>query len=409
MLQGEVAVGHAGNVVAEAALEAVAADAGFGFAAEQGRLGSERVEELGNHPGRLAVGGGDLGMAVEVFEEKPAQGGELAPDLRAEGGEAGGMVSDVGARGHAAAGEVGGCLRDEILHEIVDEAADDESPVPVRAGARILPAGAVERPHPERDGFQRCRLQESGIQAVIQVVAGVGDLVRQIRHLGFQRWGGIPLPGQGMDIPVGVLLNSLAHIPGEVEPASHGVFFFDDLDDPQALGVVVKPPMAPHQPVQLLLPGVAAGRMAEIVGQGDRLGQILVQPQRAGGGAADRGHLDRVREAGSVVVAGPVEKHLGFSIQPPEGRAVDDSRPVALDLGAKRMAGLPVGASGRAAGRHGQQGWRRDVRQRWGFAGRLAHIRRGSVDSKAGVRVEQMHLAGLDFEPQPVSGFPLID
>jgi len=41
-----------------------------------------------------------------------------------------------------------------------------------------------------------------------------------------------------------------------------------------------------HGLVQRLLPGMAEGGVAEVMGQRHRLGQILVEPQ--GGGAMDR-------------------------------------------------------------------------------------------------------------------------
>ena len=55
--------------------------------------------------------------------------------------------------------------------------------------------------------------------------------------------------------------------------------------------------------VQGLLAGVAEGRMAEVVAEPDRLGQVLVQPERARDGARDAGRLERVREARPIVVA----------------------------------------------------------------------------------------------------------
>ena len=44
-------------------------------------------------------------------------------------------------------------------------------------------------------------------------MAGVGDLIGQIRDLRFERSGGIPLFGIWKNIAVGVFLDPLAHIP----------------------------------------------------------------------------------------------------------------------------------------------------------------------------------------------------
>jgi len=47
------------------------------------------------------------------------------------------------------------------------------------------------------------------------------------------------------------------------------------------------------------LPGMAERRMAKVVGQRQRLRQILVEPQGAGDGAGDLRHLDRVGQPGA--------------------------------------------------------------------------------------------------------------
>ncbi len=70
--------------------------------------------------------------------------------------------------------------------------------------------------------------------------------------------------------------------------------------------------------------------MAEVVRQRDGLGQVLIQPQRAGDVARDGGHLHRVREPRAEVIAGAVEKNLGLVFEPAEGAGMNDAVAVAL-------------------------------------------------------------------------------
>ena len=90
----------------------------------------------------------------------------------------------------------------------------------------------------------------------------------------------------------------------------------EHVDDPQALLVVVEP--AGHERVEHPLAGVAERRVAEIVAERDRLGQLLVQAQHLGDGPRDLRHLERVGQPRPVVVAARREEDLRLVLQPPE-------------------------------------------------------------------------------------------
>jgi hypothetical protein len=94
---------------------------------------------------------------------------------------------------------------------------------------------------------------------------------------------------------------------------------FDELDDAQALHIVLKAAVPAHEAIQHFLAAMAERRMAEIVGEGDRLGEIFIQPQRASDGAADQSDLDGVGEARAQVVAGAIEKNLCLVFEPAKG------------------------------------------------------------------------------------------
>ena len=83
--------------------------------------------------------------------------------------------------------------------------------------------------------------------------------------------------------------------------------------------------------VQCALSRMAKGRVSQVMGQADGLGQILVEAQGTGNGAGDLRHLQRVGEPGAVEVALRREEHLRFLLEPPERLAVDDPVTVPLE------------------------------------------------------------------------------
>ena len=64
---------------------------------------------------------------------------------------------------------------------------------------------------------------------------------------------------------------------GQVQAAEGGVAVLEPVDDAQALAVVVEAAVAFSSASSTLLAGVAEGRVAEVVREHDRLGEILVQ------------------------------------------------------------------------------------------------------------------------------------
>ena len=61
---------------------------------------------------------------------------------------------------------------------------------------------------------------------------------------------------------------------------------------------------------QSVLPGVAEGRVAQVMAHGNGLRQVLVEPQRPGDGSGDAADLQGVGHPGAVVVALGLQKHL---------------------------------------------------------------------------------------------------
>ena len=137
-----------------------------------------------------------------------------------------------------------------------------------------------------------------------------------------------------------MLEHALARLAGEVEAAEARVAILEPVDDAQALAVVVEAAVALHQAREHPLAGVPERRVAEVVREHDRLGEILVQAQRARDRARDLGALERVREAVPVVIALVVDEDLRLVLEAPERARVHDAVAVALEGGAVGMLGL---------------------------------------------------------------------
>ncbi len=87
---------------------------------------------------------------------------------------------------------------------------------------------------------------------------------------------------------------------------------------------------------------MAKGRVPEIMAERHRLGQIGIEAKRIRDGACDLGHLDRVGQAGAVVIALMFDEDLRLVLEATKGRGVDDPVAVALKWRAKGRNALGV-------------------------------------------------------------------
>ncbi len=155
-----------------------------------------------------------------------------------------------------------------------------------------------------------------------------------------------------------MLDEAFQRLPGEVEPVVVGIAAFQQGHDAQRLGVVVEAAVGLHAGVQRLLAGVAEGRMAEIVRQRHRLGEILVERQRPRERPGDLADLDRMGQPRAEMIA--VERHEDLRLvrEAAEGGRMDDAVAVALELAARRRRRL-----GDRAGRASARRRRRKARE----------------------------------------------
>ena len=142
----------------------------------------------------------------------------------------------------------------------------------------------------------------------------------------------------------------------EVEAVEVGVAALEFGDDAQRVAVVVEAAVGRHAGVERVLAGVAERRVAEVVAERDRLGEVVVEPQGPRERAGDLRHLDRVGEAGAEMVALVMDEHLRLVGEAAEGGRMDDAVAVALEFvrvgdggsATSRRAPRRIGRIGRA-------------------------------------------------------------
>jgi hypothetical protein len=100
--------------------------------------------------------------------------------------------------------------------------------------------------------------------------------------------------------------------------------------DAQGLRVMVKPAIGLHRRIQRIFPGMAEGRVAQIMRQRERLGQILIEAQQPRNGPRNLSHFNGMGQPRAEMIALMVDKHLRFVLQAAKGGRVDDAVTVPL-------------------------------------------------------------------------------
>ena len=196
-----------------------------------------------------------------------------------------------------------------------------------------------------RPALDRFQCQEIGIVAIRNVVQRIGRIVRPVHDLAFDRLAAIPIPARRQfrrkflvaQRPVQKrLLRVVEKVMLRLRQFAVERFVFQRRiqkspawihppacagknrlgQHPQGLGISLESPPRTHQPVQRPLPGVAEGRMPDIMRQTGRLHQITINievrpqvgtapPQRCTDAPADLRDLDAVGQTGPVEIIFP--------------------------------------------------------------------------------------------------------
>lgn len=131
---------------------------------------------------------------------------------------------------------------------------------------------------------------------------------------------------------------------------------FQVLHHAQNVGVVVETAVVGHGLIERRLARVSKGRMTKVVGQGNRLGEVLVGLQGDRQGTCDLGNLKRVGQPGAKVVVETGGEDLRLALKPSKGRALDDAVSILLERAEQRGGRLQVRAVVGPTGNHGVGG-----------------------------------------------------
>ena len=149
----------------------------------------------------------------------------------------------------------------------------------------------------------------------------------------------------------GVLDDAFTDGEGEIEAAIGRMALFEVRDDAQGVEVVVEvETIVLEFGIEGFFSGVAEGRVADVVDEGESFSEIGVEAKSFGEGAGDLRDFKSVGEAAAEVVAelgaGLAREDLGFSGESAEGAGVEDAGAIAGEVGAVRMRGLRESACG---------------------------------------------------------------
>ena len=153
-----------------------------------------------------------------------------------------------------------------------------------------------------------------------------------------------------------------ANLVRQVQTREFGIAFFEFIDAAKAVKIVVETAVVEQAGMQRVLARVSEGGMADVVGKGNRFGEVFVQPKPTGHGTGDLGDFERVRESSSVMVVDRRDEDLRLPRHPSKRRGVYDPLAVPLKGRAERMRRLVVpSASAREIGE--------------GVGGKVTHVR----------------------------------
>jgi hypothetical protein len=262
VFEDDIAVGHAGDVIADGAVQAGFAGAASGLLADEVGFFEVMEEKLFHHEDGALIGLMDDGVVIEVFVEVFA---EFLVQLAAGGavveerfGEAPGVVGGVDGAGAQA------CLAgaDDVAYLAVDDAADGEVPAAFVVERAVLGFDLASGLAPDADFLIELRFgEEAGIETVIEVVAVVSDFVGEVGDLSLEGGGEEAVGGCGKGMVVGGLVfgEAFADFPGEVEAGERGIFLFEMFDDAEALAIMFESAVVEHEAVEDFLAFMAEG------------------------------------------------------------------------------------------------------------------------------------------------------
>src|SRR4029077_6329403 len=149
-----------------------------------------------------------------------------------------------------------------------------------------------------------------------------------------------------------VLDDTFERLPGEIEPVECRIAPLGRGDRAQRLCIVIEAAEVSEAGIERPLSRMPERRMPEVVREGKRLGEILVETERAGERTGDLGDLQGVGEPGAIMIPLMDHEHLRLVLQPAERGRMDDAVGIAPEggaRGARRLRVAPAAAFPRIA------------------------------------------------------------
>jgi hypothetical protein len=215
---------------------------------------------------------------------------------------------------------------------------------------RIAPADRGPTFGDKRHREKMVELQQAGAEAVVDVVIIVRDIVGNGCHLRLEAGPGHQIRRE-LTIGLGerpsrvrhravMLGEALQRLPAEIEAGCGADRALQPRQQPQRMRIVIKAARLPHRLLKRLLAGMAEGRVADIMREAKRLGEILVEAEHASDGAADLRHFDAVGQADAEMVPVGGDEDLRLVAEAAERNGMDDAIAIALEsvAGAAHLA-----------------------------------------------------------------------
>jgi len=291
-----------------------------------------RFKKLGQVPLRLDTHPLDLVMTVEIRDEEFLELAVFPQYLRAETDHLAVHPAEVPNAFDPEVLDIVPRCGTEVLDEKADQGTDRLQFPPLWIESGMFADNFVVDLAPEFDFLKLLEGYETRFQTIVDIVVVVGYLVCEIYELSLD---GRDSAGHEVGHELGrmiigglVLDDPLARLPRQVQPVEARITLFELVDHPQGLVVVLEPAEPFHETVEDFLASMTERRVAQIMGKGKGLGQLLIQPKNTGYRLADLRDFQGMGKPGPVIIALVVHENLSFVLKAAKCRAVDD--PVAI-------------------------------------------------------------------------------
>src|SRR5437899_8704208 len=300
--------------------------------------------------------------------EKALELSVLRSAFFAEPGHANSRAADIVYRSDAGIHEQPVCRVDQIRSEVIKDTLQcfiefEFFPGGRMGGVNLGVDFAKQRNFPAK----HTNVEELGFESVIEVGGVVCHFIDAIDELSLERRTQIKkIFGKLRKFRGGIIARMLddtfANFKCKIQTGKIKIALLELFDDAEGVQIVIEVTAAhAHQYIELPLAGMAERRMANVVDQRERFGEIGIQAESRGHGASNLRDLQRVRQAVAEMVGIAGGKDLCLSFETAESAGMDDAvavTRVGAAVGMRRLRITPATRLLRAhRPRSGSGGW----------------------------------------------------